>query len=229
MKYFHLALVTCSLSTASLAGAPDEASWSLNVSTSGEDIYWTSPDDVRTDGEIYHSAYQVLSVSVNVSYAGFEFGPFDVTDQIDLDDLLQEADAEGPCPVDFGSTYVHEPPPPAPVTIAFEVGVELNAAGHGIYRMEDIILGTATYDLGWPFGEVTVQIEEVFLSGLFEVEVIGTHCAADLDGNGSVGVDDLLAVIADWGCAGCESDINGDGLVGVDDLLEVISSWGICS
>lgn len=55
-------------------------------------------------------------------------------------------------------------------------------------------------------------------------------CAADLDGDGAVGLDDLLAVLAGWGdCAGCPGDVNADGLVGLDDLLAVLAAWGPCA
>ncbi len=55
-------------------------------------------------------------------------------------------------------------------------------------------------------------------------------CDGDIDGDGSVGVDDLLRVIGDWACGGiCDGDVDSDGFVGVDDLLIVIGSWGSCS
>ena len=54
-------------------------------------------------------------------------------------------------------------------------------------------------------------------------------CDPDLDGDGGVGVNDLLMVIADWGpCAGCVGDVNDDTMVNVDDLLLVIAAWGPC-
>jgi hypothetical protein len=70
----------------------------------------------------------------------------------------------------------------------------------------------------------------------FRVEEIvcepGTICEADIapqGGNGSVDVDDLLAVINSWGkCADCAADINGNQVVDVDDLLAVINAWGGC-
>jgi hypothetical protein len=57
----------------------------------------------------------------------------------------------------------------------------------------------------------------------------------DVNLNGIVNVDDLLAVITAWGAcpnppATCPSDVapppNGNGLVNVDDLLAVIVNWG---
>jgi hypothetical protein len=54
-------------------------------------------------------------------------------------------------------------------------------------------------------------------------------CPADISGNGSVDVDDVLAVVAAFGdCGSCSEDIDGDGTVGVDDLLVVIAAFGPC-
>ncbi len=54
-------------------------------------------------------------------------------------------------------------------------------------------------------------------------------CDPDIDGDGVVDVNDLLAIIASWGpCAGCDADINDDSLVNVNDLLLLIGSWGPC-
>ena len=50
--------------------------------------------------------------------------------------------------------------------------------------------------------------------------------AGDVDGSGSVGVNDLLVILDSWGdCLGCPADTDGDGFVGVDDLLAVIGQW----
>lgn len=52
-------------------------------------------------------------------------------------------------------------------------------------------------------------------------------CPSDVDGNGSVGVTDLLEVLADWGCMGsCAGDINGDNVTDVVDMLQVLADWG---
>jgi hypothetical protein len=58
-------------------------------------------------------------------------------------------------------------------------------------------------------------------------------CPADVDGNGAVDVDDLIAVILGWGCTNppgpCPADVSGSGVVDVDDLIAVILGWGACS
>jgi subtilisin family serine protease len=53
-------------------------------------------------------------------------------------------------------------------------------------------------------------------------------CEADIDGNGSVDVGDLLDVIDAWGQVDSPADINADGIVNVSDLLIVIGNWGPC-
>jgi hypothetical protein len=56
-------------------------------------------------------------------------------------------------------------------------------------------------------------------------------CSADLNGDNSITVADLLLVLSDFGCiANCDStDVNGDGITTVADLLELLSVFGtIC-
>ncbi|MFB3138721.1 MAG: hypothetical protein ACE10B_05830, partial [Phycisphaerales bacterium] len=54
-------------------------------------------------------------------------------------------------------------------------------------------------------------------------------CPWDLDNNGSVGILDLLALLAAWGSdpAG-PPDFDGDGTVGILDLLTLLANWGPC-
>jgi len=54
-------------------------------------------------------------------------------------------------------------------------------------------------------------------------------CVADVDGDGDVGFDDLLALFGAWGaCGGCPEDLDGDGVVGVSDIGVLLSLWGDC-
>ena len=52
----------------------------------------------------------------------------------------------------------------------------------------------------------------------------------DLDGDGSVGVKDLLLLLGNWGlckeCDNCQADLDGDCTVGVADLLILLGNWG---
>ncbi|MCH2133928.1 MAG: hypothetical protein MK116_09280 [Phycisphaerales bacterium] len=49
----------------------------------------------------------------------------------------------------------------------------------------------------------------------------------DVNGDGLIGVDDVLVVLDSWGsCSGkCLADFNGDGVVAVEDLLFVLRHW----
>jgi outer membrane protein assembly factor BamB len=66
---------------------------------------------------------------------------------------------------------------------------------------------------------------------LFAVEIgEETSVSGDVDGDGIVNVDDLLAVILSWGpcpppCPQCEADLDDDCAVGVDDLTIVLLNW----
>tara|TARA_Y100000589_G_scaffold118830_2_gene113040 strand:- start:10178 stop:12472 length:2295 start_codon:yes stop_codon:yes gene_type:complete len=76
------------------------------------------------------------------------------------------------------------------------------------------------------------SVIEAGIDGISVVAIscVDESCQGDVDGNGTVGVEDLLAVIADWNCSSdCTADINGDLLVNVGDLLLVIGGWGNCN
>ena len=58
------------------------------------------------------------------------------------------------------------------------------------------------------------------------VELLATSIS-DIDGDGSVGVTDFLALLAAWGpCPDpCPADIDGDGTVGFSDFLLLLAQW----
>jgi hypothetical protein len=58
---------------------------------------------------------------------------------------------------------------------------------------------------------------------------VGAPCPWDLDGDGAVGIPDLLLLIAGFGpCADCPADFDGDGCVGIFDLLAMLRHFGPC-
>ncbi|MCH2140130.1 MAG: alpha/beta hydrolase [Phycisphaerales bacterium] len=100
----------------------------------------------------------------------------------------------------------------------------------GVYSVLDIFDGghafsDYTYDglVGFSaYAEAVVQESPVLLAS-------GRTADIDLDGN--AGVNDVLAMLAQWGdCPelpiDCAADIDGSGDVGVDDLLELLDGWG---
>jgi hypothetical protein len=71
------------------------------------------------------------------------------------------------------------------------------------------------------------------VNGIVDADVVGNilaiPCPSDLDHNGTVGVNDLLIMLANWGpCPGCPADLDGSGSVNVNDLLIMLANWGPC-
>ncbi len=73
--------------------------------------------------------------------------------------------------------------------------------------------------------------------GEMSIVDMGAHefqtCPAELDGDGSVGFGDLLAVLTAWGpyepCPpAIPEDLDHDCAVGFSDLLVVLTAWGRC-
>ena len=58
----------------------------------------------------------------------------------------------------------------------------------------------------------------------------GCDCPGDVDGDGQVGVNDMLAVLDAWGdCPEpCDADVDDNGTVDVNDVLFIISMWALC-
>ena len=54
------------------------------------------------------------------------------------------------------------------------------------------------------------------------------HTLGDNEGDGIVGVEDLLDIIARRGTNNAEANINEDRIVDVEDLLRLIGAWGAC-
>jgi hypothetical protein len=91
-------------------------------------------------------------------------------------------------------------------------------------------------------GETVEDVEIAWPSGLVQavpppprgavtaVIEAAPSCPADLDGSGTVGFEDLLTVLAEWGpCDPCDADLDGSGAVGFADLLLLLATWGPCS
>jgi hypothetical protein len=54
-------------------------------------------------------------------------------------------------------------------------------------------------------------------------------CLGDLDGDYSIGIFEILAIIEAWGpCIDCPADIDQNGVVNVSDLLYIVANWGPC-
>ncbi len=60
------------------------------------------------------------------------------------------------------------------------------------------------------------------------VETGGGGCPWDCgDGDGTVGINDFLALLGTWGAPGA-CDFDCDGAVGIGDFLKLLGTWGAC-
>jgi len=67
------------------------------------------------------------------------------------------------------------------------------------------------------------------LSNTYSIRaVVEVPCVGDVNGNGSVGGDDLGLVLGAWNTNQPPSDLNLDGNVDASDLAIVLGSWGTC-
>jgi hypothetical protein len=76
----------------------------------------------------------------------------------------------------------------------------------------------------------TGSVIEAAVDGVgLQTLLCGNPCPGDINGSGTVNVEDLLAVIGAWGAIGANpADVTGNGIVNVEDLLAVINAWGTC-
>lgn len=212
-----------------LIGPTDHVSWPFTISTNGENVSWTSPSSINPTGDYYEMYYTVESATVIVSYIGIDFGPIDITYLLPKDVITTWRESSGPCPLDFGWIEVIAPEDQDPPAFAYDWIVEIDTKGIATYRVENVFMGQYDYDLGFPFGYVTVNLESGTINSILTIDVVPTPCYADIDGSGTVDVADLLEVIGNWGyCLKCPADTNQDDEIDVTDLLAVVGAWGDC-
>ncbi|HCA38661.1 MAG: hypothetical protein QF781_10100 [Phycisphaerales bacterium] len=204
-------------------------SWSFDVSTGGEDVFWTSSTTVATDATDYEYVYDITYIAADVVFMGIVFGPFDVTSSIDPEMRHGEGSNPGPLPIVIGDSYISaDADDDGTIDVEAHLYMEISGSGNGFISLTDIFLGDVVYDMGWPFGEQNVQIDRVYLQGTMVVTPVYNDCLGDINGDDTVNVNDLLQLIGDWDGSG-DSDIDGDGVVGVNDLLELLAVWGPCA
>lgn len=221
------------LSSVVMAGRGTGVNWDFSITTSGENILWTGADLLPIDGEYYEMLYTVNSAYVDVVYIGITFGPIEVTDMIPSEAIVTWQPSQSPFPLDFMWHEVVTPEDQDPPSLAYDWIVEVNGKGSVIWRGENVYLGEAQYDLGWPWGTVTVQIIEGTINANLDIQEVFNPCYADVDGSGTVDVTDLLTLISNWGeCSDCTEeipgDVNYDDVVDVTDLLMIVGTWGPC-
>jgi len=220
------ATLSLAATASTLAGGTE--SWSFDLFTEGDDVFWVSPTNVAPNAAQYLGVYELQLIEVGIAWNGIPFGTVDVTDEVPREDRIGEELVDGPAPIVLLDGVFVAPEPPEPPAVQGTVKVELDADGFGNASITDVTLGTLEVDLGGFIGVQTVQITSIRIAGVIDVTPLGPN--PDLNGDGVVNVSDLLILLSAWGdCpvgAPCPADLNGDGVVNVSDLLILLANWG---
>ncbi|MHC4416697.1 MAG: hypothetical protein ACYS0G_15615 [Planctomycetota bacterium] len=207
------------------SGGADAALWNFDETTTGQDVFWSSPTSVNPIAALYVSAYELTLVEVDVTWLGLPFNNIDVTEQVPPDLRAGSGADPGPAPLELFNAPIVFPEPPAPTCLSALLLISLDAAGFGQLAGTDIVLGNCDVDIG--FGTVTVQLQSVRLVGTVSIDAL--TCPWDLDADGNVGITDFLSLLAGWGTFPIgPPDFDGDGIVGISDFLAMLANWGLC-
>jgi len=79
-----------------------------------------------------------------------------------------------------------------------------------------------TFVPGWFYGFTNFDFEVDNIS----ITPLTPDCPADLNGSGTVDLDDLNIVLSNFGQQTSNGDVNGDGVVDLDDLNAVLAAFG---
>ncbi|MCA9242448.1 MAG: hypothetical protein KDA32_00725 [Phycisphaerales bacterium] len=208
---------------AGIAVADCPESWSVTISTTGGTVSWMSLTNVATNGDEYEVSLLVTDVRADVVWGSFTIPNVSVIDQLDANQLTQSAIAQGPLPVVASSQDVVVPPPPAAPSISGSVTVGLDANGFAVVSATNVTLGTAQVVLP-VFGLQTVTLTRIELQGIVSVS---PSLNADLNGDGTVALEDLAALLASFSLCGSDvPDLNGDGCTALEDLAGLLADFG---
>jgi hypothetical protein len=104
----------------------------------------------------------------------------------------------------------------------------LSLGGFGGFRIQHAWTftlpgGIEDVRIDWGWGVTSSSLGQVLLDSL----ALDAACPGDLDGSGSVDLDDLLLVLGNFGCSSvCGGDADRDGDADLDDLLVILGSFG---
>tara|TARA_Y100000294_G_C8504363_1_gene316128 strand:- start:249 stop:983 length:735 start_codon:yes stop_codon:yes gene_type:complete len=206
----------------------DTVHWEFSESTNGNDVLWISPTSVDPNADQYEYVYDITYIAVDVEFLGQIFGPFDVTGDIDPEIRHGKGTGSGPAPILLMDEDVEaDADGDGDIDVGANIFMQLNANGYGQLDITNVFLGDVLIDMGWPFGNVEVDIDRIYLDGAIDLTSISNPCPADINGDSVVDVTDILTTIGNWGGSG-EGDVDGSGIVDVSDLLAIVGAWGPC-
>ena len=225
MNTFKTAFICSTLFWGASSFAGDVNTWPFDVASSGEDVYQSFSPNVDPNATSYFITQQIEQILVDAQYGFFEFTDIDATALIDPEYLYGDTFADGPCPLVAISEQFAAPEASAVITAG------LGGKGNGYFEVTNVNLGSTTVDIGFPFGEVEVDITRLRVTGIMTCDPSDAPiCPSDINGDSVVNIIDVLAVVGDFGSDDLDlaTDINEDLIVNTLDLLEVIGALGPC-
>lgn len=221
-----ISVATCSAAFAIESRADFPTNWIFDLTTTGNDVFWTSPTSVAPDADRFDATITVTLLEVRVQYLIFSF-TLDVTDQIPPENRITNTSAAGPAPLELVNQAISYPDPPEPPAISGTLHVAINAAGFGQASFTNVVLGTATVELPG-FGTQTVTITRVRVVGDVGVKPV-FFLPGDMNCDGTVSVSDIgpfVLALTDAAayqaqfpdCELLNADMNGDNGVTVSDI-----------
>jgi endoglucanase Acf2 len=109
----------------------------------------------------------------------------------------------------------------APLSAAFLNGQTRTYAAHNMSSIDTEVTFTDGFTLCVPAQSTATATND---QGSPPCGLVG-----DIDGNGVIGIDDLLILLSSWGtcppAGSCDSDLDGNGMTDADDLLLLLEVW----
>lgn len=168
------------------AQAFNPAQWSLSISTSGNDVFWTSPSAVDLGLPRYLASYEITRVEAFTA-----FGGTDVTSQLD--------ETSGSGSFDFlPATLVNDSLSEPTTGTAATINVGIDASGFGQASITDVTLGTL----------IVLPITQIDVDATVTVHGI---VPGDFDVDLDVDTSDFSQWESSFGVSsGADSDTDGD-------------------
>jgi hypothetical protein len=201
--FMHLEVTNCTI--AGNTASPDPAPLRLSGGTAAvmNSVIW--------DNMGQSSAMAVTGEVTAVRYSNIE-GGWPGTGNIDADPLFADPD-HGDVHLSAGSPCID-----AGDNTAVPAGIDTDLDGNPRFLDDPCKADTGGPPDDAPYVDM----------GAYEFQ----GCSCDLDGDGNVGVNDFLDLLAAWGpcvdCNNCPADFDSDCTVGVTDFLILLGNWGSC-